>query len=114
MKFPVFPGTVRDSTLPNPPRLGLRVAKAGASYYQGDLSTELIDPLDLDFEPLFKPYFAYAQTKAPAHLQSLAEKIKAADGYNMASPEYNHSMSPALAHLLSISEVRHSPINHAQ
>jgi len=101
MKFLVFLGTARDSTPPNPPRLGLRVAKACVSYYQGDLSTELIDPLDFDIEPIFKPYFAYSRTKAPAHLQSLAEKIKAADGYVMVSPEYNHSMSPALSHLLN-------------
>lgn len=101
MKFLVFLGTVRDSTPPNPPRLGLRVAKACASYYQGDPATELIDPLDFDIELIFKPYFAYARTKAPTHLRSLAEKIEAADGYVMVSPEYNHSMSPALSHLLN-------------
>lgn len=30
-------------------------------------------------------------------LNELAEKIDAADGYILVSPEYNHSMSPALA-----------------
>jgi NAD(P)H-dependent FMN reductase len=34
-------------------------------------------------------------------LEQLAKKILAADGYVMVSPEYNHSMSPALAHLLN-------------
>lgn len=101
MKFLVFLGTVRDSTPPNPPRLGLRVAKACVSYYQGNPFTELIDPLDFDAEPIFKPHFAYSRAKAPSRLQSLAEKIAAADGYVMVSPEYNHSMSPALAHLLN-------------
>ncbi len=102
MKFLVFLGTVRDSTPPNPQRLGLRVAKACVTQiYQGDHSVELIDPLDLDAEPIFKPHFAYARGKAPPQLQSLADKIEAADGYVMVSPEYNHSMSPALAHLLN-------------
>lgn len=102
MKFLVFLGTVRDSAPPNPPRLGLRVAKACVSQIsQGDHSAELIDPLDLDVGPIFKPYFAYARSKAPVQLQSLADKIEAADGYVMVSPEYNHSMSPALAHLLN-------------
>ena len=102
MKFLIFLGTVRDSTPPNPPRLGLRVARACVSQlHQGYHSVELIDPLDFDFAPIFKPHFAYAPGKAPVQLQSLADKIAAADGYVMVSPEYNHSMSPALAHLLN-------------
>ncbi len=102
MKFLVILGTVRDSTPPNPPRLGLRAAKACVSQiYQGDHSAELIDPLYFDAGPIFKPYFAYTQGKASSQLQSLADKIEAADGYVMVSPEYNHSMSPALAHLLN-------------
>ena len=80
MKFLVFLGTVRDSAPPNPPRLGLRVAKACVSYFQGNPSAELIDPLDFDAESVFKPHFAYSRAKAPSRLQSLAEKIAAADG----------------------------------
>lgn len=102
MKFLIFLGTVRDSIPPNPPRLGLRVAKACVSQIcPADHSVELIDPLDFDAGPIFKPHFAYARGKAPSQLQSLAGKIEAADGYIMVSPEYNHSMSPALAHLLN-------------
>ena len=102
MKFLIFLGTVRDSSPPNPPRLGLRVAKACvAQLHQGNISVELIDPLDFDLGSIFKPHFAYAQGKAPAQLQTLADKIAAADGYVMVSPEYNHSLSPALAHLLN-------------
>lgn len=62
---------------------------------------ELIDPLDLDLPASFKPQFAYAKGRAPAALDQLAEKIAAADGYVAVSPEYNHSMSPALADLLN-------------
>ncbi len=102
MKFLIFLGTVRDSSPPNPPRLGLRVARACvAQLHQGDISVELIDPLDFDLGSVFKPHFAYAQGKAPVQLQDLADKIVAADGYVMVSPEYNHSLSPALAHLLN-------------
>lgn len=102
MKFLIFLGTVRNSSPPNPPRLGLRVARTCvAQLHQGDISAELIDPLDFDLGSIFKPHFAYARGKAPAQLQSLADKIAAADGYVMVSPEYNHSMSPALAHLLN-------------
>ena len=102
MKLLAFLGTVRNSSPPNPPRLGLRVARACvAQLHQGDVSVELIDPLDFDLGSLFKPHFAYAQGKAPTQLQALADKIAAADGYVMVSPEYNHSLSPALAHLLN-------------
>lgn len=103
MNFLIFLGTVRDSCPPNPPRLGLRVARACLSlceHYE-NISPELIDPLEYDMGPIFKPHFSYAKGKAPAPLNLLAEKIANADGYIVVSPEYNHSMSPALAHLLN-------------
>ena len=104
LKFLAFLGSVRDSEPPAPPRLGLRVARACVQHvreHQPDHSVELIDPLECDLGTVFKPHFAYARGKAPAPLQTLAEKITEADGYLMVSPEYNHSMSPALAHLLN-------------
>lgn len=104
MKFLVFLGTVRDSTPPAPARLGARVAKAClaclASRY-GEHEVELVDALDYAPEAVFKPHFAYAKGRAPAALDALAAKIASADGYIMISPEYNHSMSPALANLLN-------------
>lgn len=104
MKYLIFIGTARDSSPPNPPRLRLRVAKACKIALDGlraDLTAELIDPLDYQLEGVFKPHFAYSKGAAPKDLESLAEKIKNADGYIMVSPEYNHSMSPALCHLLN-------------
>lgn len=102
LKLLVFLGSARDSAPPQPVRLGLRVARACvAQISQGIHSVELIDPLDFDFPPFFKPHFAYAHGKAPLQLESLAGKIGNADGYVMVSPEYNHSMSPALVHLLN-------------
>ncbi|MEX0707359.1 MAG: NAD(P)H-dependent oxidoreductase [Woeseia sp.] len=104
MKFLIFLGTVRQSSPPNPPRLGLRVARACVSHFtksdEGN-TVELIDPLDVVLGHVFKPHFAYASSKVPKDLKILADKIGRADGYVMVSPEYNHSMSPALAHLLN-------------
>jgi NAD(P)H-dependent FMN reductase len=72
------------------------VARLGASGPE----VHLVDPLDYDFPPAFKPHFACSPGEAPA-LEALAARIGSADGYVMVSPEYNHSMSPALAHLLN-------------
>lgn len=104
MKFLVFLGTVRNSTPPKPARLGERVSKACINclqhlYAKHDI--ELIDALDYPMDPVFKPHFSYPKSKVPEALNVLAEKIKSADGYIMISPEYNHSMSPALANLLN-------------
>ncbi|MCG6657802.1 NAD(P)H-dependent oxidoreductase [Halomonas campisalis] len=101
-RFLVFLGSARDSTPPSPARLGLRVARACTSLLEADgAAVELIDPLEIELGSVFKPHFAYAKTRAPEALDALAAKIEAADGYVMVSPEYNHSMSPALAHLLN-------------
>lgn len=98
----VFLGTVRDSTPPRPARLGLRVARACVAQLQAaGHEVTLIDPLEYAPEAAFKPHFAYAEGRAPDWQQRLADQIAAADGYVMVSPEYNHSMSPALADLLN-------------
>jgi chromate reductase, NAD(P)H dehydrogenase (quinone) len=57
--------------------------------------------LDWRTDGAFKPHFAYARNKAPEALEDLASLIEQADGFVMVSPEYNHSMSPALADLLN-------------
>ena len=104
MKYLVFLGTVRDSTPPKPARLGERVAKACVNYLEqsfDNAEVELIDPLDYPFEDVFKPHFSYHEKDVPEQLDALAKKIEAADAYVMVSPEYNHSMSPALANLLN-------------
>lgn len=102
LTFVVFLGSTRHSSPPYPMRLGLRVARAcvarlGASGAQ----VHLVDPLDYEPTPVFKPHFGYPSGEAPVALEALAARIGGADGYVMVSPEYNHSMSPALAHLLN-------------
>lgn len=102
LDYLVFLGSVRDSTPPRPARLGQRVTRACAkALQQRGHSVGIIDPLDFDLGPVFKPHFAYAKGAAPDALQALADRIAAADGYVMVSPEYNHSLSPALTHLLN-------------
>lgn len=101
-RFLVFLGSARDSTPPRPARLGLRVARrCERQLLERGHAVELIDPLSIPQAASFKPHFAYAKGQAPEALEQLAGKIAAADGYVMVSPEYNHSMSPALAHLLN-------------
>jgi chromate reductase, NAD(P)H dehydrogenase (quinone) len=98
----VFLGSARESTPPRPARLGARVAEACRRLLaEAGHTVHLVDPLDVNTGDVFKPHFAYAKTKAPEDLESLAKLIERADAYVMVSPEYNHSMSPALAHLLN-------------
>lgn len=104
MKFLVFLGTSRDSTPPKPARLGVRVSSACIECVKdrhGEHEFELIDAMNFPPEPIFKPHFSYLKGEAPAALNRLAGKIESADGYIMISPEYNHSMSPALTNLLN-------------
>ena len=102
MKFLVFLGSVRDSTPPRPARLGLRVARACVARLAAEgHAPELVDPLEIDLSGPFKPHFAHAPGRAPAALEDLAARIEGADGHVMVSPEYNHAMGPALAHLLN-------------
>lgn len=104
MKFLIFLGTVRDSTPPRPPRLGERVVKVCLQCLTtrfGDNDFELVDALDYPLNTVFKPHFSYSKSQVPTALEQLAQKIKESDGYIMISPEYNHSMSPALANLLN-------------
>jgi chromate reductase, NAD(P)H dehydrogenase (quinone) len=101
MKILIFLGSARISSPPNPPRLGERVARACQLFFPADADLEIIDPLNYSSGEIFKPHFSYSSNSAPETLQALAAKIGSADAYVMISPEYNHSMSPALAHLLN-------------
>lgn len=104
MNVLVYLGSTRDSSPPNPPRLGFRVASACVKHFAQHFSSssvEMIDPLDFEIGNVFKPHFSYSPKQVPDALDSLAQKIQRADAYVMVSPEYNHSMSPALSHLLN-------------
>ncbi|MCA1776951.1 MAG: NAD(P)H-dependent oxidoreductase [Loktanella sp.] len=110
MEFLIFLGSARDSTPPRPARLGQRVSRMCHRLLADRAhDAQIIDPLDHDIGGIFKPHFAYAADRAPQALDDLAKAISAADGYVMVSPEYNHSMSPALAHLLNHLSQRNAP-----
>ena len=98
----VFLGSTGDSLPPRPARLGLRVARTLMLQLRHcGVQAVLVDPLDFDLGRTFKPHFSYAKGAALAALDLLAGQFAQADGYVMVSPQYNHSMSPALAHLLN-------------
>ena len=104
MKFLLFLGSVRESAPPKPMRLGKRVSKAIVTNFEQafpEHEIEVIDALDIELNSVFKPEFAFSSKDKPDNLKMLAKKISQADGYLMVSPEYNHSMSPALANLLN-------------
>lgn len=101
MKALIFLGSRRASTPPQPKRLGERVCAFLSTHVSSRFETMLIDPLDYPPTEVFKPAFAYAEGSKPEHLAALQRQIVEADAYVMVSPEYNHSMSPALADLLN-------------
>ncbi|MEM1130207.1 MAG: NAD(P)H-dependent oxidoreductase [Pseudomonadota bacterium] len=102
MDIMVFLGSRRASAPPRPARLGERVARAFVGQIEGGgHQVTLIDPLDFPALDEFKPHFSYRKGAAPEPLDVLAGQIGKADAYVMVSPEYNHSMSPALADLLN-------------
>jgi len=57
-RYLAFLGSVRTSTPPSPPRPGWRVAVA-CKRLLAEEGVELVDPLDLNMESVFKPHFAY-------------------------------------------------------
>lgn len=101
MKALLFLGSRRVSSPPQPPRLGERVAAFLATHLRERFETQVVDPLAYPATEIFKPAFAYSRASKPEPLARLEGLIQEADAYVMLSPEYNHSMSPALADLLN-------------
>ncbi|KAJ8902206.1 hypothetical protein NDN08_006614 [Rhodosorus marinus] len=95
LKLLVFLGSTR------PNRMCARVSSyVVRTLEQRGHQVEVVDPVELDLPLLRQPVFAYPPGKAPKVLLELEEKIKAADGYVIVSPEYNHSFSPAIGNTL--------------
>ena len=101
MKALVFLGSRRQSSPPQPARLGERICSFLSAQVGNRFETTVIDPLDYASTDIFKPSFAYSLTSKPPRLTTLENLISQADAYVMLSPEYNHSMAPALADLLN-------------
>ena len=105
MKFLVFLGSVLVRVPPpRPARLGARVSLACESllkrvYPEHDV--EIIDPVDLNLGEIFKPELAYSRKQVPADLKQLAAQNRRSGWLRDGLTRINHSMSPALAHLLN-------------
>ncbi|KAK1739377.1 NAD(P)H-dependent oxidoreductase [Skeletonema marinoi] len=121
LKTIIFLGSARNITPPwgGDSRLGDRVIKwvksvmesrkesLGADTIAHDF--RIIDPIEV-FGPngalsysggeLSKPTFFMDQSTLPAAAKELQEAIKEADCYLVVSPEYNHSIPPALSSVM--------------
>jgi NAD(P)H-dependent FMN reductase len=61
---------------------------------------DLVDPVALKLPLLDRMYKEYPKGTAPAMLEELASRYRAADAFVVVSGEYNHSIPPALSNLL--------------
>jgi NAD(P)H-dependent FMN reductase len=85
-------------------RTGRQGAKAG-KFIENALKKrgweiEMIDPKELDLPLINKIYADYPKGKAPKKLEKLAKIFRDTDAFVIVSPEYNHSIPPALSNLI--------------
>jgi NAD(P)H-dependent FMN reductase len=82
-------------------RQGIKAARfiLGECVARGHRAT-LVDPQEEGLPLLDLMYKEYPPGQAPAALERLAARIRAADAFIIVSGEYNHSIPPALSNLL--------------
>ena len=81
-------------------RMGIRLADFVVEGFRSrGADCELIDAKALDLQMLYRMYKEYPAGTAPAALESLAAKIKAADGFVFVTGEYNWGVQPGLKNL---------------
>ena len=81
-------------------RLGVRLADyIVASLRSRGAEPELIDAKAVGLPMLDRMYKEYAKGSAPAAMQALAGKIRAADAFILVTGEYNWSVQPGLKNL---------------
>lgn len=71
-----------------------------ASLEKIGYKVEVVDPVEVNAPLLQKKYAEYEPGTAPEGLSQVHDVFEAADGYVFLSPEYNHSIPPALSNLL--------------
>src|ERR1700754_4206346 len=94
MTILVFYGSYRSD------RLGIRLADFITQGFRarGD-EVELIDAKAVDLPMLGRMYKEYPKGQAPERLETLAGKIRDADGFVFITGEYNWGMQPGLKNL---------------
>ena len=93
-KILIFYGSYRSD------RQGIRLANYLVEAFRArGASPELIDAKALDLPMLDRMYKEYPEGEAPAALEDLAGKIKAADAFVFVAGEYNWSVQPGLKNL---------------
>jgi NAD(P)H-dependent FMN reductase len=81
-------------------RMGIRLADyVVAKLLARGADAELIDAKAVGLPMLERMYKEYPAGKAPAAMQQLAQKIRAADGFVFIAGEYNWGMQPGLKNL---------------
>lgn len=90
----VFYGSYRSD------RVGIRVADYAVRTLQArGCDAELIDAKAVDLPMLDRMYKEYDEGEAPASMETLAGKIRHADGFVFVTGEYNWGMQPGLKNL---------------
>jgi NAD(P)H-dependent FMN reductase len=81
-------------------RMGIRLAQFVIQNFRarGD-DVELIDAKAVGLPMLDRMYKEYPKGEAPPELQTLAQKIRGADGFVFVTGEYNWGMQPGLKNL---------------
>src|SRR4051794_8079223 len=81
-------------------RMGIRLARFVIDNFRarGD-AVELIDAKAIGLPMLDRMYKEYPKGEAPAELETLAEKIRGADGFVFIAGEYNWGIQPGLKNL---------------
>lgn len=81
-------------------RMGIRLADYTVDTLRArGNDVELIDAKAIDLPMLDRMYKEYAPGSAPAAMEALASKIKAADAFVFVAGEYNWGMQPGLKNL---------------
>jgi NAD(P)H-dependent FMN reductase len=94
MTILVFYGSYRSN------RLGIRLAQFVIEGFRGrGEDAELIDARAVGLPMLDRMYKEYPKGEAPAALETLAGKIRDADGFVFITGEYNWGMQPGLKNL---------------
>jgi NAD(P)H-dependent FMN reductase len=94
MKVLVFYGSYRQ------PRYGIRLARFLIEHMPArGVEVELVDAREVDLPMLRTMYKEYPKGTAPEAMETLASKIKAADGFVFVCGEYNWGVQPGLKNL---------------